>query len=402
MTWDEDRIAVLLRDAGGEPPRGPRVDLTRAVHEARRRRGRRRVVAAGAAALATVLTAAAVPIFLHSDRKHPPPAVTPPTTCTVSPLPLPKGSDTGSVTGGSVTGGDPTGRWLVGMADDSRQPHQRTAVIWDGDRVTELPGALRNGVLRDVNSAGTAVGDTEGASYVYRDGRVEPLAGAGNPQPRLINDAGTVVGERVFGRNGVGVTVPVRWRTLTSPAVDLPLPGPGWQGWVAGLDEDGTAVGKVSDGFPPSRTRGYLWHPDGTGEFLPVPATAQGNASAFWPVSVRNGWVVGTMGVVTVTMRLNLATGEFTSLPAPAEFYPAVGTARGWAVGHIQKPIGAVRAMLVTDAGVVELPEPKAGPGKWDPMPSAVSDDGRTIAGTHTEWVPGRMPSGVPVRWQCR
>ncbi|HEV8279883.1 MAG TPA: hypothetical protein VGQ26_29915, partial [Streptosporangiaceae bacterium] len=170
MTWDEDRIAVLLRDAGGEPPRGPRVDLTRAVHEARRRRGRRRVVAAGAAALATVLTAAAVPIFLHSDRKHPPPAVTPPTTCTVSPLPLPEGSDTGSVTGGSVTGGDPTGRWLVGMADDSRQPSQRTAVIWDGDRVTELPGALRNGVLRDVNSAGTAVGDTEGASYVYRDG----------------------------------------------------------------------------------------------------------------------------------------------------------------------------------------------------------------------------------------
>jgi len=225
---------------------------------------------------------------------------------------------------------------------------------------------------------------------------------------RFINDAGTVVGERVFARNGGGGTVPVRWRTLTSPAADLPLPGPGWDGTVTGLDEDGTAVGTISDGFAPSRTRGYLWHPDGTGEFLPVPVTPQGNASAFWPVSVRNGWVVGTMrravpgGMMTATMRLNLATGEFTWLPEPAEFYPVAGTARGWAVGRLGLEAGATRAVLLTDAGVVELPEPEAGRDERDPMPSVVSDDGRIIAGTHTEWVPGRPRSGVPVRWQCR
>jgi hypothetical protein len=98
---------------------------------------------------------------------------------------------------------------------------------------------------------------------------------------------------------------------------------------------------------------------------------------------------------------------------APLYVKTALGRRVGWLVagpgsGLSEEPMSGVRSVTL-DCRVVpecppgpELPEPEARRDERDPMPSAVSDDGRTIAGTHTEWVPGRPRSGVPVRWQCR
>ncbi|MGN9813563.1 hypothetical protein ACTMSW_29975 [Micromonospora sp. BQ11] len=399
MTFDEDRFGVLLRDLDAAPPRNTRVDLGRAVRDGRRRRRNRRWTVAGAAAVTTLAVAGAVPVVLDSRREPPAPAaVTPPTSCEVSTLPMPPGT-----TSVSVLGADPGGRYLVGAA--WRAGSGRVAVLWDGDRVVDLPDTLKGGYLQAVNSAGTAIGGVDAVPYVYRDGRVERLPGT-EVQAKLINDAGTVAGERYSVRDGQAIPVPVRWRSPSSAPEDLPLPGPGWSGEVTGLDEDGTMVGTVSDGFAPSTYRGYLWRPDGTGEFLPLPMTPQGRASAFWPAAVREGSVVGTVrravpgSMETSVMRLDLRTAEFVPLPGPTN--PQTGVANGrWAVVPLDNLVGAARWALLTEAGTVELPEPDEGRDQRDPAVTAISDDGRMLAGTHIERPRDDMVQ-VPVRWRCR
>jgi hypothetical protein len=55
----------------------------------------------------------------------------------------------------------------------------------------------------------------------------------------------------------------------------------------------GTIARSVSTGNDPT---GYLWGPDGTGSFLPLPVVDGRRAAYFWPESIRNGWVVGRAG----------------------------------------------------------------------------------------------------------
>ncbi|MFI5832609.1 hypothetical protein ACIA5A_02905 [Micromonospora sp. NPDC051300] len=410
MTWNEDRITLLLREVGDEPPRGPRVDLLGALREGRRRRRRHRTAVVGGAALATVLVVGAIPLILRPAPPVVPPAASPPTACDVASLPLPEGAD-----GGAVSGGDRTGRWLIGSAARRGSP-QQTAVLWHDDRVTELPGALRHGVAAAVNSAGTVVGTADDRAYVVRDGRVERLPGGDGLRPTAVDDAGRVVGERQQPVGRRTRPVPVLWASPTSEPGDLALPGVGWEGTAIGIAEDGTVIGVVSaggldlvDGYGPNLNRGYRWRPDGTGEFLPMPATAGDGAGGFWPRSVGGTWVLGHTPreqprELYAPALLDLRTDAFVAPPAIAGFGPVSVNSRGWTVGtYGRMEAGQIGGALLTDAGLLRLPDPVPGAGLRHPVPGVVSDDGRVIAGEQladTDADPSAV--GRPIRWLCR
>ncbi|WP_157779176.1 hypothetical protein [Micromonospora sp. WMMA2032] len=409
MTWDEDRITLLLREAGDEPPRGPRVDLGDALREGRRRRRRHRGAVAGGVAVAIALAAGATPLFLRPAPPPAPSAVPPPTACTVAPLPLPEGTD-----GGAVSGGDRTGRWLIGSAA-RRGSDQQTAVLWHGDRVTELPGALRHGVAAAVNSAGTVVGAADDRAYVVRDGRVDRLPGGDGLRPTAVDDAGRVVGERLQPVGRRVRPVPVLWASATSEPVDLALPGPGWEGTAIGIAGDGTIIGTVSeegleltDGYGPNLNRGYRWRPDGTGEFLPMPTTAGNGARGFLPRSVGGNWLLGSTPreqprALYAPTLLDLRTGDFVAPHTSAEFVPVAVNSRGWTVGSYGQPVAHPTGALLTGSRLLHLPAPEPGVGLRHTVPWVVSDDGRIIAGEQlgdTDADPSAV--GRPIRWLCR
>ncbi|MEV0329443.1 hypothetical protein AB0H63_23795 [Micromonospora echinospora] len=414
MTMDDEQVTGMLRRLGEGPHRPPRVDVSRAVRDGRRRRRARRVVGAGSTTLAVALAVVvAVPVLRDAGRSDGAPmAAAAPASCAVETLPLPAGAASGS-----VAGGDPTGRYLVGSVARANLS-SRWPALWVDGRVRELPAATRSLSLTDVTSSGQVIargGDGGNVGYVYqfdtqdrsdvdRSGAVRPLPGGPGRRPVAISEAGRIVGNRLLaGRDNPNLSVPVVWASSTSAPTDLPLPGPGWTGMAEDIGDDGTVVGMVGEG----RTfqRGYLWRSDGTGEFLPTPP----GAGAFWPVSVRGSWVVGTTQpgqsamAVRQTVRLNLTTGEFVPLPQPAEQFTAViGNARGWAGGLIDRS----RAGLLTDAGLRELPLPRIDPTS-SPVSgtvSVVSDDGRTLAGAGTIGsAEGQPPqTGKPLRWTCR
>jgi hypothetical protein len=75
--------------------------------------------------------------------------------------------------------------------------------------------------------------------------------------------------------------------------------------------------------------------------------------------------------------RLDLATGKFVELPSTQLKMSWIGNAQGWVAGHIS---GADLGLL-TDAGLVKLPDLGSTSEDAFNEVSALSDDGRTIAG---------------------
>ncbi|OZV82514.1 hypothetical protein CA850_09625 [Micromonospora echinospora] len=383
----------------------------------------------GAGAAVTLAAVAAVPVLADSAPPTTPAAVTPPTRCVAELLPLP-----GRATYGTVLAGDPTGRYLAGRTNGTTDTMWGTqSVIWVDGRVQRMPAPVRDMWPRDVTSSGQVVGVADGGAYLYQadpvdrgassepaggPGKVRRLLGGVGRQPVAINEAGRIAGElQVTAGNRGTRSVPILWASPTSEPVDLPLPGSDWQGHVRDIGDDGTVVGTVSDGFAPDHARGYLWRADGTGEFLPLPQMRDGPATAFWPVSVRGSWVVGTARralsdtVQEEVVRLDLTTGTFAPLPQPAEFQPTAGNAQGWAVGQVDGTSGNGRVGLLTDTGLLDLPEPEHQAERYDPRVSVVSDDARTIGGTQTvrrDRDPLQVASALslvdhrPVRWTCR
>ncbi|MBF9134497.1 hypothetical protein I0C86_37040 [Plantactinospora sp. S1510] len=431
---DEDMI-TMLRRLDDEPERPGRVDLARAVTEARRRRRTRRLTGASGAAVLAVAAVAAVPVSLQvirpalsGDRTAaatagptatadpdatadpkvaatptagptqtaPVPASTPPTRCTVHRLSIP-GGDPMSL----VTGADPTGRFVLGRSYPTGHRGTYPMLIWDNGkpRRVNLPGDDQN--LTDVTTSGVAVGhgwtEKGPVPYIYRNGKVKKLPGATAGEALAINEANQIVGYREGERNQ-----PVIWPGPSTAAVDLPLPGDGSWGEAVDIDEAGTVIGVLID-REGRHQFGYLWRPDGTAQRLPTPLVDGAPADSFRPQSIRNGWVTGiairggsgnggTGEEVSTAVRLHLPTGRFVEVPR-SSFWPQNGNAQGWMVGFIGD-----RAGLLTDAGPLVLPPlhaHKSAPGNTGWM---ISDDGRTVTG-QSEDAKGEPQAVV---WRCR
>ncbi|MEU3452914.1 hypothetical protein ABZ671_04835 [Micromonospora sp. NPDC006766] len=402
-----EHFAGLLRQLDDNPDRPSRVDLATAMREARRRRRNRRTITASVAGVAAVAVAA-VPLAVRADRlaeQGPPtaagtsasaslsPTSSGPTTCTAELLPIPRGARMSE-----VTGGDPTGRYLLGR---SYQKHENrsipyTMIIWDGDQAREvrLPGTDQ--LLADINPSGVAVGVAYAGDrpqpYVVRSGKATRLPGVAAGAAKAISDDGRIVGARQDGDR----QLPVLWPDPDKPAVDLPLPGPKWQGIAIGVDTDGTVVGRIQEGFQ-GAMRAVVWRSGGQPELLPLPSVTGGTAIEFHPQSFQGGWITGTAwrpeGDGSVhAVRYQLARGEYA--PVPADLMTSAGNGQGWMVGLV-----APRdAGLITDEGLVRLPDL----GRFGPGAVSVSDDGQVIGGTlGSDFDRSGIDDLSAVRWRC-
>ncbi|WP_148479294.1 hypothetical protein [Micromonospora sp. WP24] len=425
MRIDEDKVADLLRRLDDEPTRPPRVDLAGAIGEARRRRRNRRATAAGAAALG-VLAVAVLPVALNGvDRAAPAPATsTGPST--PSPKPRPSGPWQGVCTaallpgseeaaGSEVTAGDPDGRWLVGRLTMHDFRDYRL-LIWEGNRVREIAIPGEDQQLRDVNRAGLAVGAT-GRSlklsqpWAVRDGEAIRLPGVSSGSAAAVNDAGRIVGFRneEDGREVWTQQRPVIWDSPEAPAVDLPLPGPGWAGSAIDIDEDGTILARMADmtdaadGRQPQRA--VIWRPGATRpEVLPLPQLPGGTTVDFMPLSLAGGWVTGMAyrekqpgkpgsARQEYLARIDLRTGKADLLPAVV--LAGTGNARGWQAGTISGTGNGTA--VVTDTKLVRLPGLDGTTASGDGWVKSLSDDGRVLGGQLFQ-----NERGHAVRWTCR
>ncbi|MFE9204009.1 hypothetical protein [Micromonospora sp. NPDC007230] len=419
MRTDDEHVADRLRWLDDEPAGPSRIDLPGAIREARRRRRNRRVAAAGAAALG-VLAMAALPAALDGDgRAAPAPAASPSPS-----MPLPEPRPTGPWQGictatllpvpgdprAAVTGSDPDGRWLVGRRAPQGQGRMDLGLlIWDGDRVREvqLPGSMQE--LTDVNRAGLAVGSSLGAgnelqAWAVRDGEVIRLPGGTSEGATAVNDAGRIVGYRSLGHAWEPgfKQLPVVWDSYQSRPVDLPLPGPQWEGAAIGIDEDGTILAAMSDGHPDKPTRAVVWRPGAARpEVLPLPRVPGGKADRFLPLSLAGGWVTGTAerdtkvvprnGITRYPVRIDLRTGQADVLKGT--LWSGTGNGRGWMAGWVSDDVPGV----ITDTRSVKLPVPDGWRGERQGGVTSFSDDGRVLG--------GKLESDDqvrPVRWTCR
>lgn len=420
-----------LRALDEEPPTPSRVDVERAIADGRRRRTRRGVGYAGAATLtvAAVVGASMVVGGLSTDDRPnadatdttdttaaagtpkaaytipgiadwQPPAATPPTTCTLEQLPVPDNEPMAL-----TSGADPSGRYIVGRTYPEGGGYR--SVIWQDGQATavDLPGDVEE-LLVDVNSAGTAVGwsypddastESDPIPYVYSGGQVTPLPGVPTGNAEAINDAGAIA--------GTAEDVPLVWPSATAEPIRLPLPDGAKKAKVMGLDEDGTVVGVVGDATP------YVWLADGTHHALPMPDLGGEPADSGMVFTVRNGWAIGWVstedspnasgispaagdGDQPRAVRWNIGTGE-VSVHDDTLNGPVAGVnAHGWMVGVSKER----RAVLVTDAGTVALPElAPHDPGLLTNIPSWVSDDGSLITGQSDD----ATDTIQPVVWRC-
>jgi uncharacterized membrane protein len=308
-----------------------------------------------------------------------------------------------------VSGADPSGRYIVGRSYPRGGGYQ--AVMWhDGKaRKVMLPGDLEES-LRDVNSAGTAVGWSYAKSgpvpYVYRNGKVSKLPGVKRGSANAINDAGAIVGEDETAQ------APVVWPSATARPVRLPVPAGTERAAALDIDEDGTTVGSLGEERP------YVWFPDGTHRELPMP-TIEGkpavNARAF---TIRNGWATGVAdnGVGRDGRNPEAKASTEAGKKAPAPKLTAVSwhvrsgevrtsddfdlradatNAQGWQVGISKQG----RPVLIAGADPVRLPElAPHPPGRLTTIPSTLSDDGRLVAGQSDD-ASGTIQAVV---WRCR
>jgi hypothetical protein len=424
----------LLKSLDDEPRKPSTVDVNRAIADGRRRhRARHAAGYAGAAAVTAVAVAGASvagglvsdnpPQVVATGKPRPsvsvppkpaytipgdagwrPPAATPPTSCTLERLPAPDGAPMAL-----VSGADPAGRYIVGRSYPRGGGYQ--AVIWhDGKaRKVMLPGDLEES-LRDVNSAGTAVGWSYAKSgpvpYVYRGGKVSELPGVKRGSANAINDAGAIVGEDETAH------VAVVWPSATAKAVRLPVPAGTERAVAHDIDEDGTTVGSLDDERP------YVWFPDGTHRELPMPAVDGELAATARAFTIRNGWATGVADNGVGRDGRNPAAESSTGAgkKAPAAKMTAVSwnvrtgevrtsddfdvradatNAQGWQVGINKQG----RAVLLAGADPVKLPElAPHEPGGLTNIPSTLSDDGRIVAGQSDD----ASDTIQAVVWRCR
>ncbi len=231
-------------------------------------------------------------------------------------------------------------------------------------------------------------------AFRYENGRFTPLRGT-DVGASAINEAGVVVGAQ-----GDVETIPIRWASATAAPEKLPLPPGATQGSAGGIAEDGTVVGSAGPDI--HSLNGYLWFPDGTGRYLPLPRMRDGKrATSFSPQAISNGWVSGdaiyeTRDMTAFTpMRYRISTGEYEMLSTDIAGGRLV-TAEGWVVGE-----GRRSPVMIAGKRTVELPPyGKAGttPGEVSYDVRAVSADGHVVIG----YKAGENLGNDPLLWTCR
>ncbi len=396
---DEQTVRALLglRDDEGGPPS---VDLSAAIRTGRGRLRRRRTALLSVSAVVAAAVVVAVPATLHLVREPAHPAASPaaPPAPVASPSPSPAAGPTSLACVEArlpvphpnqealVTGADPTGRYLVGRVYDHGRPARVT--IWHGGTFTTLTMSGSDAELTDITPGGVAVGvsftsGTNSTGWIYQDGRLSKLTGPYGAEPRAISGSGVIGGTE---NTKDGREYPIVWRSPTSAAVRLPLPGPRWLGQVDDVDSDGTIVGTVRPGVTSDANRGIVWRPDGSYRLLPLPTTVVAGANGMEVHSIRDGTVVaaGTVsdnsGKSLTPVLYRLSTGEFTALPG-ANLFINAANARGWIAGRASYGMPAVYAPTT---GTVRLPT--LVPHGTSSPPSAVaastiSDNGLVIGG---------------------
>jgi uncharacterized membrane protein len=264
--------------------------------------------------------------------------------------------------------------------------------------------------LADVNRAGLAVGSSmptgsRSQAWAVRDGEVIGLPGVTSVAATAVNDAGRIVGYRGSGpswRPGEKL-LPVVWDSDRSRWVDLPLPGPRWQGTAHGIDEDGTILATMADGDLEQPSRAVVWRPGAARpEVLPLPRVPGGRATRFVPLSLANGWVTGLAqretkvvprsGIPTYPVRIDLRTGQADVLKGKVS--SATGNGRGWVAGKVAEDVPGV----ITDTRSVKLPVPDGWRGERQGWVTSFSDDGRVLGGR----LEPTDQTVRPVRWTCR
>ncbi|MBU2661907.1 hypothetical protein KOI35_00150 [Actinoplanes bogorensis] len=407
---DDEYGTALLRPLAGEPTSPPRIDVVKAMRDGRRMRRRRwwRGGSALTVAIAAALTGGL--LMANQDTPRPQPDLPPdpilPASCTAAELPA------GPHKSAEVSGGDGSGAWLVGVSDahDPTPSVPHSVLVWhDGELVADVrPPGLRKGSIgvrmNDINSSGVAVGSNlEGNSepWVFADGKVRKLAG-GAGEAVAINDAGVIAGQS----GGDAKRRPVRWASPTAQPVPLPLPpevSP-LETRITDIAPDGTIAAEVG-------WRTYLWRPDGTGGFLPLPTVGGKKANGFMPMAFAFGWLYGTVttpitgpsapppgvgGGDTHLYRVEPNTGTWQKLPGDPQQVQVAGTS----FGQFMTP----KPEVFAGREVLNLPAYGAPvmSGTGNTVVENVSDDARFAAGT--VWSGNADPSkpAVPVIWRCR
>jgi uncharacterized membrane protein len=313
-------------------------------------------IAAAAAATLPVQGAAAAP---SGDEE-----------CVLQELPMPEGLYFSIVTGMSADGSVIAYRaYPAGLDGDERYP-----LLYEDGEVTEVPIPGLDQSLNDVNADGLAVGSGwvgEGnLPYVFEDGEVRELAANDGGAATGVNDDGVIV-----GTTGQGPFKPVKWLPGQVKPVELPLPEGATGGGATAIDEDGTIVGSAGGDF---EGKPYVWHPDGTGEELPLPEGVDPETvAAFYASDVAGDWVVGyllTSGSENA-VRWNLEDDTVEVL----DLNYSVGINED---GTASGSVDPVAALQDEDGELVELP------GLVDPAENwfgdnatSISEDGELAAG---------------------
>lgn len=364
-----------------------------------RRRTRRRVAAA---TLSVAVLAPAAALALSTiDRNGPDLSATAtPASCRVAgELALPAG-----YTEVGVGGADRTGRYLIGTGLSGRD--RTIHAVWWHDGVPATAGATGMHLVPvAVNTAGVVAGFArsvsapgEGPAWVH-DGhrlRVMPApAGYGSASVAGINERGDVAG---YALDPSGAGVAVVWPTSPpgEPRV-LAAPEPAR---VDGIGDDGTVIGRLFGGQPITANsgRGYVWHPDGSGRELALPAGWSRAQASHVQAGRIFGYVdrKGAAGDEVALARWSLDGGSVEVLSRVRGGLDGT-TATGWGVVWGPSPVlanvdGTVREVTghdeATGARMV-----RGGGAVW------VGADGGGLA------VVGNAlsASGVtrPVRWRC-
>lgn len=325
---------------------------------------RRSAFAAGGALLAAA-AAAVVPL----QAAHAAPAGD--DECVLQELPMPKGLYFSIVTGMSEDGSVIAYRaYPAGLTSDERYP-----LLYQDGEMVEVPIPGEDQQIADVNAEGLGVGFTylDGVElpYVFRDGEVAELAANDGGAAHGVNEDGDIVGAA-----GQYPTVPVIWKDGAVKPTELALPDNATSGEARSIDEDGTIIGYYEDAGT-GDYKPYLWHPDGTGEDLPMPEGVDPATAHSYASQVAGDWVSGYLSTPDGVsgIRWNLADGTAEALD--------LGTAasineEGTAVGDVE-PYAAFQE---EDGKPVELP------GVSDPadnyfgdLATEIDDDGELLAG---------------------
>ncbi|MET7394571.1 hypothetical protein ABZS66_13875 [Dactylosporangium sp. NPDC005572] len=410
MNLDENNAGNLLGPLADDPPRPSSVDIARAMREGQRiRRTRRAALASGAAGF-TAIVLVALPFGLRSagtdksevSEKSPAATTGAPASASASPSTSPSSTPTPSVSASRapaklptqcaaerlpvpdnvakslVTAADPAGRWIFGRSYPGQGATQ--VLLWSDGKATKISIPGDDQTIEAVNAAGVAVGQSfvggEQVAWVYRDGKATQLAGS-DARAQGINASGTIVGARA-GQ-------PVRWPSAGSEPVSLQVPDGAKGGAAEAVDDDGTAVGYVTVA---GQRQAYVWSGDGKGRPLPEYGEPEDSAA----FTVRNGWATGLSG--SVGTRWNLRTGQVEPVPG-LQVRPSTANAAGWMVGTDREG----RGVLIGTGGSMRLPDVFVHrSGEFSNLPTALSDDGRVIAGQADD------ADGVihAVAWRCR